>query len=35
MAAAHGTDTATLYSKNTQVIGGNPDVILPGQVLTV
>ncbi|GAA1971180.1 transglycosylase family protein [Kitasatospora viridis] len=35
IAAAHGTDWASLYAKNTSVIGGNPDVIYPGQTITL
>ncbi len=35
IAAAHGTSVASLYSHNAQVIGGDIDMILPGQVLAV
>ncbi|AUG82149.1 transglycosylase [Kitasatospora sp. MMS16-BH015] len=35
IAAAHGVDLSTLYSHNAKVIGGNPDLILPGQVLSI
>ncbi|WP_344469103.1 LysM peptidoglycan-binding domain-containing protein, partial [Kitasatospora kazusensis] len=35
IAAAKGVDLHTLYSNNAQVIGGNADVIFPGQVLSV
>ncbi|MFJ6141157.1 transglycosylase family protein [Kitasatospora sp. NPDC092286] len=35
IAAAKGVDWHTLYNDNAKVIGGNPDLILPGQTLTV
>ncbi|MFJ5927882.1 transglycosylase family protein [Kitasatospora sp. NPDC092948] len=35
IAAGLGVDWHSLYNKNTGVIGGNPDLILPGQVLSV
>ncbi|MEU6236062.1 transglycosylase family protein [Kitasatospora sp. NPDC047058] len=35
IAAAKGTDWHALYNNNTKVIGGNPDLIFPGQTLTV
>ncbi|MER7756050.1 transglycosylase family protein [Kitasatospora sp. NPDC097643] len=35
IAAKFGTDTASLYGKNTRTIGGDPDLIFPGQTLTV
>ncbi|MFD0276894.1 transglycosylase family protein [Kitasatospora sp. NPDC127111] len=35
IAAAKGLDWHTLYNNNTKVIGGNPDLIFPGQTLTV
>ncbi|MFF7636140.1 transglycosylase family protein [Kitasatospora sp. NPDC008050] len=35
IAAAHGTSVAKLYAQNAQTIGANPDVILPGQVLSI
>ncbi|WP_083976191.1 transglycosylase family protein [Kitasatospora azatica] len=35
IAAAHGTNWQSLYQHNVQVVGGNPDLILPGQVLSV
>ncbi|MGW4650796.1 transglycosylase family protein, partial [Kitasatospora sp. NPDC004289] len=35
IAAAHGVNLTTLYSNNAQVIGGNIDMILPGQVLSI
>ncbi|MDH6144164.1 nucleoid-associated protein YgaU [Kitasatospora sp. GP30] len=34
IAAAHGTDWHTLYQKNASVIGDNPNLIFPGQVLS-
>ncbi|MGF1426462.1 transglycosylase family protein [Kitasatospora sp. LaBMicrA B282] len=34
IAAAHGTDWQALYQKNVQVIGGDANLILPGQVLS-
>ncbi|MCC9311126.1 LysM peptidoglycan-binding domain-containing protein [Kitasatospora sp. RB6PN24] len=34
IAAAHGTDWHTLYQKNLSVIGANPNMIYPGQVLS-
>ncbi|TQF02873.1 LysM peptidoglycan-binding domain-containing protein [Kitasatospora acidiphila] len=34
IAAAHGTDWHALYQKNASVIGGNPNLIFPGQVLS-
>ncbi|WP_084730087.1 transglycosylase family protein [Streptacidiphilus neutrinimicus] len=35
IAAAHGTNWHSLYAANKSVIGGNPNLILPGQVLNV
>ncbi|GAB2718879.1 LysM peptidoglycan-binding domain-containing protein [Kitasatospora kifunensis] len=35
IAAAHGTTVHKLYAHNAQTIGANPDVILPGQVLSI
>ncbi|MFE9427159.1 transglycosylase family protein [Kitasatospora sp. NPDC006697] len=35
IAAAHGTDWASLYQKNAQAIGANADVIYPGQTITL
>ncbi|MEV7193228.1 transglycosylase family protein [Streptomyces sp. NPDC093510] len=35
IAARHGTDWQRLYAANRQVIGGDPDVIVPGQRLSV
>ncbi|WUS42629.1 LysM peptidoglycan-binding domain-containing protein [Kitasatospora sp. NBC_01250] len=35
IAAAHGTSVAELHAQNARIIGANPDVILPGQVLSV
>ncbi|MQS15814.1 LysM peptidoglycan-binding domain-containing protein [Streptomyces kaniharaensis] len=35
IAAKFGVATDTLYGKNARVIGGNPDLIFPGQTLTV
>ncbi|MGW2398208.1 transglycosylase family protein [Kitasatospora sp. NPDC001664] len=35
IAAAHGVDLTTLYGNNAQVIGGDIDMILPGQVLSI
>ncbi|MEE1788579.1 transglycosylase family protein [Streptomyces sp. SP17BM10] len=35
IAARFGTDTDTLYGKNLRTIGDNPDLIFPGQDLTV
>ncbi|MBV6697716.1 LysM peptidoglycan-binding domain-containing protein [Kitasatospora aureofaciens] len=35
IAAKFGTDTDGLYGKNIGTIGGNPDLIFPGQTLTV
>ncbi|MFD9123473.1 transglycosylase family protein [Kitasatospora sp. NPDC059571] len=35
IAAAKGLDWKTLYANNSGVIGGNPNLILPGQVLSV
>jgi nucleoid-associated protein YgaU len=34
IAAGHGVDWKSLYQKNAGVIGGNPNLILPGQVLS-
>ncbi|MFE9425820.1 transglycosylase family protein [Kitasatospora sp. NPDC006697] len=34
IAAAHGTNWQDLYQKNASVIGGNPNLIMPGQVLS-
>ncbi|WP_354642889.1 transglycosylase family protein [Kitasatospora camelliae] len=34
IAAAKGLDWHDLYQKNTGVVGGNPDLIFPGQVLS-
>ncbi|MEV0536029.1 transglycosylase family protein [Kitasatospora sp. NPDC050463] len=35
IAAKFGTDTASLHAKNVKAIGGNPDLIFPGQTLSV
>ncbi|AEW93327.1 MULTISPECIES: LysM peptidoglycan-binding domain-containing protein [Streptomycetaceae] len=35
IAEAHGTTWQRLYAANRQVIGGDPDLIMPGQRLTV
>ncbi|MFF2044184.1 transglycosylase family protein [Kitasatospora sp. NPDC058170] len=35
IAAKFGTDTASLHAKNAKEIGGNPDLIFPGQTLSV
>ncbi|MFE5586754.1 transglycosylase family protein [Kitasatospora sp. NPDC056531] len=35
IAAKFGVATDSLYSKNVRTIGGNPDLIFPGQTLTV
>ncbi|MER8104084.1 transglycosylase family protein [Kitasatospora sp. NPDC094016] len=35
IAAKFGTDTGNLYDKNARTIGGDPDLIFPGQTLTV
>ncbi|GAA1936031.1 transglycosylase family protein [Kitasatospora viridis] len=35
IAAANGTTVQSLYAKNASVIGGNPDLIMPGQVLSI
>ena len=35
IAAAQGVDWHTLYSNNAQVIGGNANLIYPGQTITV
>ncbi|MFH8385924.1 transglycosylase family protein [Kitasatospora sp. NPDC018058] len=35
IAAKFGVDTDSLYSKNARTIGGNPDLIFPGQTLTI
>ncbi|MFG3055184.1 transglycosylase family protein [Kitasatospora sp. NPDC048239] len=35
IAAKFGTDTASLHAKNAKQIGGNPDLIFPGQTLSV
>ncbi|MEV7778411.1 transglycosylase family protein [Kitasatospora sp. NPDC088351] len=35
IAARFGTDTASLYAKNVRAIGGNPDLIYPGQTLSI
>jgi nucleoid-associated protein YgaU len=35
IAAAHGTNWHALYAANKGVIGGNPNLILPGQVLAL
>ncbi|RKT08976.1 LysM domain-containing protein [Streptomyces sp. 1114.5] len=35
IAAKFGTDTDSLYGRNVGVIGGDPDLIFPGQTLTV
>ncbi|MFG2698044.1 transglycosylase family protein [Kitasatospora sp. NPDC048407] len=35
IAAGLGVDWHALYNNNTGVVGGNPDLILPGQVLSV
>ncbi|MGW7515956.1 LysM peptidoglycan-binding domain-containing protein [Streptomyces sp. NPDC054796] len=35
IAAAHGTDWKQLYQENKSVVGGDPDLILPGQQLRI
>ncbi|WP_042388714.1 transglycosylase family protein [Streptacidiphilus melanogenes] len=35
IAAAHGTNWHSLYAANKSVIGGNPNLIFPGQVLNL
>ncbi|AUY48155.1 transglycosylase family protein [Streptomyces sp. CB01881] len=35
IAAKFGTDTASLHAKNAKAIGGNPDLIFPGQTLSL
>ncbi|MEU5689725.1 LysM peptidoglycan-binding domain-containing protein [Streptomyces venezuelae] len=35
IAARHGTDWQRVYAANRQVIGGDPDVIVPGQRLSL
>ncbi len=35
IATGLGVDWHTLYNNNTGVVGGNPDLIYPGQVLSV
>ncbi|WTG93532.1 LysM peptidoglycan-binding domain-containing protein [Kitasatospora sp. NBC_01560] len=35
IAAKFGTDTASLHAKNVKAIGGNPDLIFPGQTLSL
>ncbi|MFJ3792917.1 transglycosylase family protein [Kitasatospora sp. NPDC090091] len=35
IAAKFGTDTASLYAKNVKTIGANPDLIFPGQDLSL
>jgi LysM repeat protein len=35
IAADHGTTWQALYAQNTGVVGGNPDLILPGEVLAL
>ncbi len=35
IAAKFGTDTDSLYGRNVGTIGGDPDLIFPGQTLTV
>ncbi|MFE0465306.1 LysM peptidoglycan-binding domain-containing protein, partial [Kitasatospora sp. NPDC058965] len=35
IAAAHHTTVDALYSKNVKTVGTNPDVIFPGQVLSI
>ncbi|GAA4869603.1 transglycosylase family protein [Kitasatospora terrestris] len=35
IAASQGVDWHTLYNNNTGVVGGNPNLIYPGQVLSV
>ncbi|MBD0688463.1 hypothetical protein BG452_01395 [Streptomyces sp. CBMA123] len=35
IAAAQGLDWHDLYKNNAKVIGGNPDLILPGQTLSI
>ncbi|WTU05379.1 LysM peptidoglycan-binding domain-containing protein [Kitasatospora sp. NBC_00070] len=35
IAAAHGVNVNTLYTDNSAVIGGDIDLILPGQVLSI
>jgi nucleoid-associated protein YgaU len=33
IASAHGVSWQTLYNENKSVVGSNPNLILPGQVL--
>ncbi|MER7398505.1 transglycosylase family protein [Streptomyces sp. NPDC000151] len=35
IAKAHGADWKTVYAKNKSVVGGNPNLIFPGQKLNV
>jgi nucleoid-associated protein YgaU len=35
IAAAHGESWQALYEKNADVVGANPDLILPGEQLTL
>jgi murein DD-endopeptidase MepM/ murein hydrolase activator NlpD len=35
IAAAHGTTVAALYTANRAIVGGNPNLIFPGQVLAL
>jgi len=35
IAASKGLDWKTVYNNNADVVGGNPDLIFPGQVLSV
>ncbi|UQA95021.1 LysM peptidoglycan-binding domain-containing protein [Streptomyces halobius] len=35
IAKAHGTDWKTVYAENKSVIGGNPNLIFPGQQLSI
>jgi nucleoid-associated protein YgaU len=35
IANANGTDWESLYDANEDVVGGNPNLILPGQTLTI
>jgi resuscitation-promoting factor RpfA len=35
IAKAHGTDWKTVYADNKSVIGGNPNLIFPGQQLSI
>ncbi|MCG6498274.1 LysM peptidoglycan-binding domain-containing protein [Kitasatospora sp. A2-31] len=35
IAAKFGTDTASLHAKNVKTIGADPDLIFPGQALSL